>query len=998
MSSTAVIRKSFFEFIIRMLFVVVPTMAVSAYVLNSVNLSYTGFDSGTFSQFAWLCSGILGAYILSWLRGRFMVLSLIVLLALWIGKLIIANMSGEFDLFYAQAKFWLYSTLFTIGWIAGFLINRSRIFVVAWCSILTLIFIIFLSQGKNLTIDAWSRALIPVFLYSIYMFYLAPQLLSGEWSGKKSLRWLVSLLMVIGIAWLIFDRVQKNFETGMEDHWKLIEDKKEEKEDGRNGIAGYNQKDGLMEQGSDLDDPENEGGGGGDQEGDAKDGSGNDPKDGKDGKDGNDPKDGKDGKDGKDPKDGKEDGTGKEGDGKSNGDQTKGGGIAKKGSDKKSGKNDDEDGEEGLKMKDSMKMGERQSSSDILMFCARLENYFPNGSPQPLYFVYHYLTKYDPRSETFVRDPLIPSSDELSIDPSKVEMYRTRTDSTAIKNSFATKKRKQVEADVFISSNVWKHSLLAPSAAYSVQTIPVDTGYKDLFRSGYHVKSYSSELNNAYFVYNPSANPAILQYQQERIDELSSVKDYSTVDSAYYAYYTYLPQGTLFDSIRNLAIQVTAKAKTPVEKVVAIRDYFLQKKSDGTPLYRYTLNPGTPSDPNIPTGSMLRNFLFETHEGYCTYYAGASTLMLQAVGVPARFTTGFATIDRSDKNKGWYWFYASQAHAWTQVYFPEYGWLDFDMTISTEEEGGGIGEAPKPDGTPPVPPPQPWLIIDGVVTEEPVPGSGRVKIRFSDLVFFNDEYHLDSEQHQEIDATLCRFVYGNIDTTFGAIHKGDSIFAVSWDDMAKDVPDPDPNKSIEEQMRNFTWPMIADEIYIQKKVPPKKKDEQQEDKAPQEETKADWTAVWYILLGLVGVLIIGVIFFPLLYLARLRMRVGRAHSTKSRAEALYRDALYTYHMSGEELRAQTALSYAEERADKKFGTSFAQFVHVYLRLKYSGLPELDPDAAVINTFKSSFRGQVRSKLNAFRSFARWFNIMRALRYFRSPEALTENVNKPYGES
>ncbi|MFN8689318.1 MAG: transglutaminase-like domain-containing protein, partial [Cyclobacteriaceae bacterium] len=104
---------------------------------------------------------------------------------------------------------------------------------------------------------------------------------------------------------------------------------------------------------------------------------------------------------------------------------------------------------------------------------------------------------------------------------------------------------------------------------------------------------------------------------------------------------------------------------------------------------------------------------FKTKAGYCTYYAGASHFMLRALGIPTRFTTGFATIDRSDKNKGWYWFYASQAHAWTQVYFPEYGWMDFDMTIGNEEQQ----EAPRPDGTPPLPPPEPWLVLNAVAGE-----------------------------------------------------------------------------------------------------------------------------------------------------------------------------------------------------------------------------------------------------------------------------------------
>lgn len=971
MSSTTNIRKSVFELLIRVLFVVLPTMAVSAYVLGAINLSYTGFDSGTVTQYAYLFSGILVAYILSWMRGRFLVWSLIVLGALWIAKAIVANLPGEFDVFYAQARYWLYATLFTIGWLTGFLISRSRLYVVVYCGLLMLLFILFLSDAQNINVTDWTEYLLPVFLYSVYMFFLVPQMLSAqEWNTKKTARWVSLVGLFILLAAGAFYAAREFFRSDIEATQRLIDNRKSDEEDkkengGQNNGLGpnYDERNGLMERGGKPDDEKGESNTGGKDEKDPKDkdDQGKDPKDGKDDKSGQ-PKDNKGNKSNKDQKGGKE----------------------------------GEEGDDGYRMKDSMKMGEKQSQSDVLMFCARLENYFPDGTPQPLYFVYHYLTKYDPKTETFVRDPFMPMSDELPIDPSKVDMYRTKTDSTAIRNSFATKKRKVVEADVFISSTVWKHSLLAPSAPFSVQTIPVDTGYKDLFRSGYHVRSYSSELNNAYLVYNPSANPMIAAYQQERVDELSSITDYKTMDSLYYAYYTQLPKGSLFDSIRVLALQVTATAKTPIEKVMAIRDYFLSTKPDGSLLYRYTLDPGAPGDPNIPTGGMLRNFLFKTHEGYCTYFAGASTLMLQAVGVPARFTTGFATIDRSDKNKGWYWFYASQAHAWTQVYFPEYGWLDFDMTISSEEEGGP-GEAPKPDGTPPVPPPQPWLILDGVITEEPEPNSGKISIRFRNLIFFNDEYHLDVEQEQEIDASLCRFVYGTIDTTFNAMHKGDSVFVVSWDDAAKDVPDPDPTKSIEEQMRNFVWPMIADEIYIQKKIDPKKDADKKKDEEKKTEAITDYRIIWYILLAAGIVIIISVIFFPLIYLARLRAKIARATTTKEKAEAVYRAALYTFHMSGQELRAQTALSYAQERVDPAFGTSFADFVRVYLRLKYSPLPVEENDNVITQQFNSDFRTRVRSKLDGMKAALRWFNLARALRFFRTPEALTEQANHPYGE-
>src|SRR5690606_37069906 len=115
----------------------------------------------------------------------------------------------------------------------------------------------------------------------------------------------------------------------------------------------------------------------------------------------------------------------------------------------------------------------------------------------------------------------------------------------------------------------------------------------------------------------------------------------------------------------------------------------------------------------IPSASKLNHFLFETREGYCAYYAGATLFMLRSLGIPSRIAVGFMTIDRSDKNKGWYWYYADQAHAWVQIYLPDYGWLDFDTTVGNDE----ARESPSPDGTPPLPPPIAVLSISGLATE-----------------------------------------------------------------------------------------------------------------------------------------------------------------------------------------------------------------------------------------------------------------------------------------
>ncbi len=131
-------------------------------------------------------------------------------------------------------------------------------------------------------------------------------------------------------------------------------------------------------------------------------------------------------------------------------------------------------------------------------------------------------------------------------------------------------------------------------------------------------------------------------------------------------YYLQLPK-TLPDRVVQLAKELTAGATTPYDKVLAIQDY-LRK---------------LPYDPKIKlpsTGNYdaVDWFLF-TQKGYCDYFGTVMAVMLRSVGVPARLATGYLT-GFYDYGLARYEVSENDGHAWTEVYFPEYGWIDFEPT------------------------------------------------------------------------------------------------------------------------------------------------------------------------------------------------------------------------------------------------------------------------------------------------------------------------------
>lgn len=77
----------------------------------------------------------------------------------------------------------------------------------------------------------------------------------------------------------------------------------------------------------------------------------------------------------------------------------------------------------------------------------------------------------------------------------------------------------------------------------------------------------------------------------------------------------------------------------------------------------------------------VSEFLIRKKSGYCTHFASAMTLMARSLGVPARLVTGFhfGGMPGSDNR---YYIRDYNAHAWTEVFFPELGWVIVDATPS----------------------------------------------------------------------------------------------------------------------------------------------------------------------------------------------------------------------------------------------------------------------------------------------------------------------------
>lgn len=91
--------------------------------------------------------------------------------------------------------------------------------------------------------------------------------------------------------------------------------------------------------------------------------------------------------------------------------------------------------------------------------------------------------------------------------------------------------------------------------------------------------------------------------------------------------------------------------------------------------------------PLAPKGvDVVDDFLFESQLGWCEQIASSLVVMARLAGVPARLTTGFAP-GQWDAVGGRFVVRESDAHAWAEVWFPDYGWVTFDPTAQVPLAG-----------------------------------------------------------------------------------------------------------------------------------------------------------------------------------------------------------------------------------------------------------------------------------------------------------------------
>ncbi|MCB9046052.1 MAG: hypothetical protein H6550_07920 [Chitinophagales bacterium] len=855
------------ELLAKLIFLVLPTVFVSYYLLWHANEYYSFLRANALQQTIYFGAGMAVSAIFYAFRFRFLPTFALWMFGMFLIYQGLDNMAvGEFDAFFISVQFLVFAILSTAGWMFGWGFVRLRYWSVFTATLLLSAYILLIAKTQMDNTYQLLRDFTPAVLYAVYILYAAEQIYSYKDKSQKfwwfmsrrlALFSLLALLLFGGVVYLMRAEINET-------------------------VANY--------------------GGGG-----------------------------------------------------------------------KSGENSmlkkNKDGT--FDINEYSRLRSNLGRSNELLFCAHIDNFFPNSEiPNPLYLTAFYYTYFDTLTETFERDSLIPSNDLYQPNPGKMPLFFTDTDSSVIKNSLATKLRKTVDIEVY-NKQLSTKTYVAPNVGYFCQPVAIEKDFRSEFISAYRAKGYVSELNSAYFVYN-SQDEQIRKFQENRFEVLRKANDYKGIDNKFLRYYTDMPDDEKFRKISDLAHEVTKDAKTPVDKVLAIRDYFLAKDENGKQIYTYTDNPGIP---DIPSASKLMYFLFENKKGYCAYYAGATLFMLRALGIPSRITVGFMTVDRSDKNKGWYWYYADQAHAWVQVFFPEYGWLDFDTTVGNED----AEQSPQPDGTPPMQPPRAWLAADGEIKSVDTANKSLI-MNVQHLVFHDKEYKLDSAVDMQMDMSVAGIYIDSVDVLLSELKKGDKGTAVSYALALKNMPE-HKGESGNALAKRIPSPAPIDEMYLKRvdKSKPETKPEKEQVKKPMSAND-----ILFVLGTILGILIILLLALPSIVYTYYIIRQRRSKADGPRSYFAYRAANFYLHQVGIFRGNQTPMQYAVKTIDPQMGTNYGSFMNVYLKQKYAMQPLNDGERKIVSGFLASFITKVKTVIPFKTRLAGFLNPIRTISFFVQP--------------
>lgn len=206
-------------------------------------------------------------------------------------------------------------------------------------------------------------------------------------------------------------------------------------------------------------------------------------------------------------------------------------------------------------------------------------------------------------------------------------------------------------------------------------TVTIDTVNKEsIVYTPYYLASINDTFSPVCDVLVSNSDKAtnysmsVMPYSESELDNFSmdfssQVYDY---DNFVKSYYLKLPYDTKLAMLK-IAEESNLTGVSTQNIPQAVKQFVSHSAS-------YSLNTQ-----KVPDGRDVAEwFLNDAETGYCMHFANAAAVMLRALGVPARYVTGYC----ADVVDGKAIVTSDNAHAWVEYYDSSIGWIPLDATSS----------------------------------------------------------------------------------------------------------------------------------------------------------------------------------------------------------------------------------------------------------------------------------------------------------------------------
>lgn len=191
------------------------------------------------------------------------------------------------------------------------------------------------------------------------------------------------------------------------------------------------------------------------------------------------------------------------------------------------------------------------------------------------------------------------------------------------------------------------------------------------------VLSFDSTLES--FGITVRGSSAMRRYVKMTAQERNQFRESIKLENEYrsYVYDTYLgTSGETYLMTKANDIASQANSSYTHDIVMSVINYLSDNMT-------YTLTPTAPANEQV---TALEAFLEDTKEGYCVHFATTAIVLLRELGIPARYAEGYIASQFSrnytkDAPTRYHSnVYDYNAHAWVEVYYPGFGWMQYEAT------------------------------------------------------------------------------------------------------------------------------------------------------------------------------------------------------------------------------------------------------------------------------------------------------------------------------